>query len=40
MVVFDYQTSRSGRHARNFLMGWEGHLMVDDYAGYVAAEDM
>jgi transposase len=36
MVVFDYQTSRSGAHARNFLAGWKGSLMVDDYAGYKA----
>jgi len=34
IVVFDYQTSRSGQHARNFLRDWRGHLMVDDYAGY------
>ncbi|MGH8336077.1 MAG: IS66 family transposase, partial [Gammaproteobacteria bacterium] len=36
IVVFDYQTSRSGEHARNFLDGWRGHLMVDDYGGYKA----
>ncbi len=36
MVVFDYQTSRSGVHARNFLGDWKGHLMVDDYGGYKA----
>jgi transposase len=36
LVVFDYQTSRAGRHAANFLQGWRGHLMVDDYAGYKA----
>jgi transposase len=36
IVVFDYQTSRAGRHAANFLQGWQGHLMVDDYAGYKA----
>jgi transposase len=36
MVVFDYQASRSGSHASNFLAGWQGHLMVDDYAGYKA----
>lgn len=35
-MVFDYQTSRSGSHARDFLTGWQGHLMVDDYAGYKA----
>lgn len=36
IVVFDYQASRSGRHASDFLSGWQGHLMVDDYAGYKA----
>jgi transposase len=36
IVVFDYQGSRAGKHARNFLSGWEGHLMVDDYSGYKA----
>ncbi len=30
IVVFDYQTSRAGAHARKFLHGWHGHLMVDD----------
>ena len=36
IVVFDYQTSRSGAHARNFLAGWQGALMVDDFGGYKA----
>ncbi|SEN76834.1 IS66 family transposase [Nitrosomonas marina] len=36
IVVFDYQTSRSGRHAQNFLQNWQGHLQVDDYGGYKA----
>ncbi len=36
IVVFDYQASRSGSHAGAFLAGWQGHLMVDDYAGYKA----
>jgi hypothetical protein len=40
IVVFDYQMSRAGQHARDFLSGWQGHLMVDDFSGYVAAEDM
>ena len=40
IVVFDYQGSRAGRHAKEFLSGWQGHLMVDDFGGYVAAEDM
>ncbi len=34
IVVFDYQTSRSGAHARAFLEDWRGHLVVDDYGGY------
>lgn len=34
IVVFDYQKGRGGEHARHFLGGWQGHLMVDDYAGY------
>lgn len=36
MVVFDYQTSRSGTHAGRYLQGWRGSLMVDDYSGYKA----
>jgi transposase len=39
IVVFDYQGSRAGKHARNFLSGWKGHLMVDDYSGYKALFD-
>jgi transposase len=36
VVIFDYCTSRSGEHAGAFLDGWQGALMVDDYAGYKA----
>ncbi len=36
IIVFDYQSGRAGAHARAFLQGWRGHLMVDDYAGYKA----
>lgn len=36
IIVFDYQTGRAGAHARTFLAGWRGHLMVDDYVGYKA----
>lgn len=36
IIVFDYQPGRHGVHARDFLAGWQGHLMVDDYAGYKA----
>ena len=36
-VVFEFQTSRSGAHAREFLGDWRGALMVDDYSGYKAS---
>lgn len=36
IVIFDYCTSRSGKHAGAFLKGWQGALMVDDYSGYKA----
>ena len=36
IIVFDYQQGRSGEHARQFLGEWQGHLLVDDYAGYKA----
>ena len=36
IVVFDDQLSRAGLHARDFLSGWQGPLMVDDFAGYKA----
>jgi transposase len=36
VVVFDYQASRAGVHARTFLQDWRDHLIVDDYAGYKA----
>jgi transposase len=39
LVIFDYQGSRRGSHARDFLGDWRGHLMVDDYSGYKALFD-
>lgn len=36
LVIFDYQSSRAGRHVREFLGEWRGSLCVDDYAGYAA----
>jgi len=35
-VIYDFCESRAGKHAAQFLAGWRGHLMVDDYAGYKA----
>jgi len=34
IVVFEFQPGRSGAHVQAFLGDWQGHLMVDDYAGY------
>jgi transposase len=36
IVVFDYQAGRAGIHAKTFLTGWRGCLVVDDYSGYKA----
>lgn len=36
IIAFDFCTSRSGQHARNFLGTYSGALMVDDYGGYKA----
>jgi len=33
-TVFDYQMTRSGQHARDFLSGFKGYLQTDGYNGY------
>src|SRR3990167_6696731 len=33
-VIYDFQDSRSGQHAEEFLKGWQGYLVCDDYSGY------
>ena len=35
-VIYDFNDSRSGLHAREFLGAWSGKLVCDDYAGYKA----
>lgn len=35
-VVYDFQPSRSGKAARDFLADWQGKLVCDDYQGYKA----
>ena len=35
-VIYDFQDSRSGQHAEEFLKGWQGNLVCDDYSGYKA----
>lgn len=34
IVLYDYQPSRSAKHARRFLTGFAGYLHVDGYPGY------
>jgi transposase len=36
-VVYDFRPSRSGKEARDFLEGWKGSLVCDDYSGYKAS---
>jgi len=36
IVLYNYQATRAGAHAANFLQGFSGHLQVDGYAGYHA----
>ena len=36
IVVYDFAESRSGQHARTFLVDWMGTLICDDYVGYKA----
>ena len=36
IVIFDFQTSRAGAHAAQFLTGYTGALVVDDFSGYKA----
>jgi transposase len=34
IVLFDYQTTRAGKHAVNFLCNFKGYLHADGYSGY------
>ena len=38
IVLYDYQNSRAGRCARDYLDGYQGYLQVDGYAGYEQSE--
>src|SRR6202167_3662701 len=38
-VIYDFTESRAGVHAREFLGGWSGKLVCDDYSGYKALFD-
>jgi transposase len=34
IVLYEYQRSRQGENARNFLGGWQGFLLTDGHSGY------
>lgn len=34
IVLYEYQTTRAGKHPKAFLQGFSGYLHVDGYAGY------
>ena len=34
IILFEYQPSRSGAHAKRFLAGFKGYLVTDGYIGY------
>ena len=38
IVLYDYQATRAGQHAKLFLQGFSGHLQVDGFAGYHVLE--
>jgi transposase/uncharacterized coiled-coil protein SlyX len=40
IVLYDYQTTRAGKHPRRFLAGFKGYLHVDGYAGYNELPDV
>lgn len=37
VVVYDFAENRSGENARQFLQGWKGKLVCDDFSGYKAS---
>jgi transposase len=34
IILFEYQPTRAGEHAKQFLAGFDGYLVTDGYAGY------
>jgi transposase len=40
VVLFEYQPTRSGQHAKRFLEGFQGFLQTDGYAGYNAVPNV
>lgn len=40
IVLFDYKTTRAGKHPKKFLSGFKGYLQVDGYSGYDMLPDV
>jgi hypothetical protein len=40
IVLYDYQTTRAGKHPLRFLTGFKGYLHVDGYSGYNSLSDI
>ena len=40
VVLYEYQPTRSGEHARRFLEGFHGYLQTDGYSGYNKVSDV
>lgn len=40
IVLFDYKTTRAGKHPKRFLSGFKGYLQVDGYSGYDMLADV
>ncbi|AHM55814.1 transposase [Peptoclostridium acidaminophilum DSM 3953] len=34
IILYDYRTTRAGKHPANFLTGFKGYLQTDGYSGY------
>jgi transposase len=40
IILFDYQTTRAGKHPQQFLSGFKGYLHIDGYPGYNGLPDV
>lgn len=40
IILYEYQTTRAGKHPRRFLSGFKGYLQIDGYAGYNGLPDV
>ena len=40
IVIFDYKQTRKGANAQEFLKGWHGYLVRDDFSGYHILKDV